>query len=242
MIKALGWALATALLGIAAPAAAQDPIKIGLIVDRIGFAKAWSEPITQGAVYAARELNAKGGVLGRKVELVIEDDQSKPDLSATAARKLEEAGAAFILSLTAHGGRAAGADRDGGDQDAAPRALAHRRYAHHAGAEPELLADRPARLDADRDPALLCAPQQLQARRAGLRQLGDQPGDRQGVQGRVRQEQDRAGRGRGAALGRAVGRGADAEGARAKARRDLSSPRCSRRKTCWCCAPTASTR
>jgi len=100
MIKAFGWALATALLGIAAPAAAQDPIKIGLIVDRIGFAKAWSEPITQGAVYAARELNAKGGVLGRKVELVIEDDQSKPDLSATAARKLEEAGAAFILSLT----------------------------------------------------------------------------------------------------------------------------------------------
>ena len=100
MIKAFGWALATALLGIAAPAAAQEPIKIGLIVDRIGFAKAWSEPITQGAVYAARELNAKGGVLGRKVDLLIEDDQSKPDLSATAARKLEEAGAAFILSLT----------------------------------------------------------------------------------------------------------------------------------------------
>ena len=100
MIKALGVALAAALFGIAAPAAAQDPIKIGLIVDRIGFAKAWSEPITQGAVYAAKELNAKGGVLGRKVELVIEDDQSKPDLSATAARKLEEAGAAFILSLT----------------------------------------------------------------------------------------------------------------------------------------------
>jgi len=100
MIKALGVALAAALFGMAAPAAAQDAIRIGLIVDRIGFAKAWSEPITQGAVYAARELNAKGGVLGRKVELLIEDDQSKPDLSATAARKLEEAGAAFILSLT----------------------------------------------------------------------------------------------------------------------------------------------
>jgi branched-chain amino acid transport system substrate-binding protein len=100
MIKALGVALAAALFGIAAPVAAQDAIKLGLIVDRIGFAKAWSEPITQGAVYAARELNAKGGLLGRKVELLIEDDQSKPDLSATAARKLEEAGAAFILSLT----------------------------------------------------------------------------------------------------------------------------------------------
>ena len=83
-----------------APGFAQDSIKIGLIVDRIGFAKAWSEPITQGAVYAARELNSKGGLLGKKVELLIEDDQSKPELSATAARKLSENGAAFILSLT----------------------------------------------------------------------------------------------------------------------------------------------
>lgn len=92
--------LVTALLAAAVPALAQDSIKIGLIVDRIGFAKAWSEPITQGALYAARELNAKGGVLGRKIELVIEDDQSKPELSALAARKLEGAGVSFILSLT----------------------------------------------------------------------------------------------------------------------------------------------
>ena len=89
-----------ALLMMAAPAFAQDSIKIGLIVDRIGFAKAWSEPITQGAVYAARELNARGGLLGRKIELLIEDDQSKPEISASAARKLDEGGAVFILSLT----------------------------------------------------------------------------------------------------------------------------------------------
>jgi len=91
---------ALALVALAGNVAAQDTVKIGLIVDRIGFAKAWSEPITQGAIYAAKELNAKGGVLGKKVELLIEDDQSKPDLSATAARKLSEAGADFILSLT----------------------------------------------------------------------------------------------------------------------------------------------
>ena len=91
---------AAAALVAAAPALAQESIKIGLIVDRVGFAKAWSEPITQGALYAARELNAKGGVLGRKVELLLEDDQSKPELSAVAARKLEGAGVAFILSLT----------------------------------------------------------------------------------------------------------------------------------------------
>jgi len=92
--------VAIAFFCSAVPVFAQDSIKIGLIVDRIGFAKAWSEPITQGAVYAARELNAKGGLLGRKVELLLEDDQSKPELSATAARKLSENGAAFILSLT----------------------------------------------------------------------------------------------------------------------------------------------
>jgi branched-chain amino acid transport system substrate-binding protein len=92
--------IAAALVAGSGGAVAQEPIKIGLIVDRIGFAKAWSEPITQGAVYAAKELNAKGGVLGRKVELLMEDDQSKPDVSASAARKLNEAGVAFILSLT----------------------------------------------------------------------------------------------------------------------------------------------
>ena len=100
MKKAFLAACASALLALAAPALAQDTVKIGLIVDRIGFAKAWSEPISQGAVYAVKELNAKGGILGRKVELLTEDDQSKPDLSATAARKLAEAGADFILSLT----------------------------------------------------------------------------------------------------------------------------------------------
>jgi branched-chain amino acid transport system substrate-binding protein len=93
------WAVCAAAL-FSLPALAQEPVKIGIIVDRIGFAKAWSEPISQGAVYAVKELNAKGGILGRKVELLTEDDQSKPDLSATAARKLSEAGADFILSLT----------------------------------------------------------------------------------------------------------------------------------------------
>ncbi|HEY3075124.1 MAG TPA: ABC transporter substrate-binding protein [Burkholderiales bacterium] len=93
------WAVCAGAL-FSLPALAQEPVKIGIIVDRIGFAKAWSEPISQGAVYAVKELNAKGGILGRKVELLTEDDQSKPDLSATAAHKLSEAGADFILSLT----------------------------------------------------------------------------------------------------------------------------------------------
>ena len=86
-------ALAAAALAMA-PAMAQ-PIKIGIITDKVGPAKPYAEPVTAGAVFAAKELNAKGGVLGRQVELLIEDD-----ISATAARKLVEAGATFILSLS----------------------------------------------------------------------------------------------------------------------------------------------
>ena len=93
-------AASAAALAIATPAAAQETIKIGVITDRVGVAKPWSEPIMQGTIYAAKEVNAKGGVLGKKVELLIEDDQGKPDLSATVARKLEDAGAVFILSIT----------------------------------------------------------------------------------------------------------------------------------------------
>ncbi|MBL8382346.1 MAG: ABC transporter substrate-binding protein [Burkholderiales bacterium] len=94
-------ALVAAVLVAAAPAAfAQGSIRIGIITDRVGPAKPYAEPVTQGAEFAVRELNAKGGLLGRKVELLIEDDQGKPDVSATAARKLVDAGAAFILSLS----------------------------------------------------------------------------------------------------------------------------------------------
>jgi len=88
-------------LGLAsALASGQDTIKLGVITDRIGPAKPWSEPITLGASYAVRELNAKGGLLGKKVELLIEDDQGKPDVSAAVARKLDDAGVSFIISTT----------------------------------------------------------------------------------------------------------------------------------------------
>lgn len=53
-----------------------------------------------GAIFAVKELNAKGGILGRQIELLVEDDQGRPDISATAARKLVDPGAAFILSVS----------------------------------------------------------------------------------------------------------------------------------------------
>jgi branched-chain amino acid transport system substrate-binding protein len=99
----LSSALAAAVTGLslwAAPVAAQSTIKIGLITDKVGIAKAYAEPVAAGAAFAVKELNAKGGVLGRQIELLVEDDQAKPDVSATVARKLVDAGAVFILSVS----------------------------------------------------------------------------------------------------------------------------------------------
>ena len=90
-------ALALAAL-LALPAAAQDTIKIGVITDKTGTAKFYADPVTEGTVFAAKVINAAGGVLGKKIELLIEDDQNKPDVSATMARKLVDAGVVFIIS------------------------------------------------------------------------------------------------------------------------------------------------
>src|SRR5215212_6412152 len=92
------WLLA--LLFAVNGAFAQDTIKIGVITDRIGVSKPYSEPSTEGLVFGANEINRKGGVLGKKIELLIEDDQSRPDISAALARKLIDQGAVFILSMS----------------------------------------------------------------------------------------------------------------------------------------------
>src|SRR5262245_4832171 len=92
--------LAVGLAVFAGALCAQETIKIGVISDRVGVSRPYSEPNTEGVVFGANEINAKGGILGRKIELLIEDDQSRPDISAALARKLVDQGAVFILSMS----------------------------------------------------------------------------------------------------------------------------------------------
>jgi branched-chain amino acid transport system substrate-binding protein len=92
-------ALGASLL-FAANAFSQESIKIGVITDRVGVSKPYSEPSTEGLVFGANEINRQGGLLSRKIELLIEDDQSRPDISAALARKLVDQGAVFILSMS----------------------------------------------------------------------------------------------------------------------------------------------
>ena len=79
--------LATGLL-IAGPALADDAIKVGLVAALSGQSAKSGEAITRGLGLAIDEINASGGVLGRKVELVRRDDESNPAKGIVAAREL----------------------------------------------------------------------------------------------------------------------------------------------------------
>jgi branched-chain amino acid transport system substrate-binding protein len=76
--RALGGAAVTALLLAAAPAQAADPIKVGMSLALTG-AGAPAGKMLQAAIELWRDdVNAKGGLLGRPVEVIIYDDQSNP--------------------------------------------------------------------------------------------------------------------------------------------------------------------
>ena len=66
---------------------AQRPIQIGASASRTGTYAALSENQLRGYQLCVKHTNDKGGVLGRKLELVVEDDQSQP---ATAIRIYEK--------------------------------------------------------------------------------------------------------------------------------------------------------
>jgi branched-chain amino acid transport system substrate-binding protein len=76
-------------LSLAATGAfAQETIKIGVIQPLTGSVAYNGTTDVNGAKLAADEINAKGGVLGRKIELIVEDGQCKPANSVNAAEKL----------------------------------------------------------------------------------------------------------------------------------------------------------
>jgi len=80
--------LTTAALVTAVVAQTSAPVKIGVIQPLSGPVAASGNYVRMGAEIARDWLNAKGGVLGRKIELIIEDNKSDPKEAASAAEKL----------------------------------------------------------------------------------------------------------------------------------------------------------
>ena len=85
--RTTGPALALSLI-LAAGTAHAQAIRIGVNEPLTGAFAASGTYVVNGAKIAADEINAKGGVLGRKIELVIEDNKSNPTEAAAVAEKL----------------------------------------------------------------------------------------------------------------------------------------------------------
>jgi len=83
---------AAALVGISAftvqAQTSGEPIKIGAIVSATGAGAGLGIPERNGMLLAEKTINAKGGINGRPIKLVIEDDASNPDTALSKANDL----------------------------------------------------------------------------------------------------------------------------------------------------------
>ena len=77
-----------ALVLAALPAAAEEPYKIGISAGLTGYAATVDTAWRDGVEVAVAALNAKGGLLGRKVEVVVEDNHSDPQQAVTVYKKM----------------------------------------------------------------------------------------------------------------------------------------------------------
>lgn len=97
LIAAAAAAVGLAALGGAAPALAQGSIKIGELNSYKNF-PAFLEPYKKGWELAVEEINATGGLLGRKLEVVSRDDNGTPgDAVRVAEELLTRENVAFLV-------------------------------------------------------------------------------------------------------------------------------------------------
>ena len=89
----------------AIPASAQETLKLGLVAAMSGQSAKSGEAIVRGLSLAIDEINAAGGVLGKKVALVVRDDESNPAKGVVAARELvQREGGCWVFRRTRYAG------------------------------------------------------------------------------------------------------------------------------------------
>jgi branched-chain amino acid transport system substrate-binding protein len=98
------YGIALALCCLATIAMGEETLKIGAPQPMTGPDAPFGDKFKKAYTMAVEEINAKGGVNGRKLEVIIEDHQAKNPLAATAAEKLITQNKVLVLT----GGRASG--------------------------------------------------------------------------------------------------------------------------------------
>ena len=67
---------------------AQEPIKIGVLYPLTGGGAVYGVPAMAGHQLAVEELNAKGGIMGRKIESIERDDKLNPASASSTMKEL----------------------------------------------------------------------------------------------------------------------------------------------------------
>ncbi len=101
MKNRLGKFLIVAVIGAFMLAAgstmAADTIKLGVAGPHSGDLASYGIPTIKAAELVVKDINAKGGVLGKQVELLVEDDVCKPEVATNTATKLVSEGVNVVL-------------------------------------------------------------------------------------------------------------------------------------------------
>ncbi len=95
-----------ALLAATATSAsyAADVIKIGVVTPLTGTYAGIGQQVKWGLDLATKEVNAKGGILGRQIELIYEDSEANPAVAVQKAEKLFEVSKVDFLTGTVNSG------------------------------------------------------------------------------------------------------------------------------------------
>ncbi|MGN6310650.1 MAG: ABC transporter substrate-binding protein [Xanthobacteraceae bacterium] len=94
--------LATTILS--APASAADPIKIGVVTPLSGTYSPIGQQVRWGLELATKEVNASGGIMGRQIQLMFEDEEANPSVAVQKAEKLFESEKVDFLTGTVNSG------------------------------------------------------------------------------------------------------------------------------------------
>jgi urea transport system substrate-binding protein len=84
------WLVCCAWITNATSANSAEPIKIGAVLPFSGGVELYGGQAKLGIDLAAKEINAGGGILGRPIEVIYEDDKTDPAAALDAAHKLIE--------------------------------------------------------------------------------------------------------------------------------------------------------
>ena len=92
-----------AIMAMTAPVHAADTIKIGVPGAHSGDLSSYGLPSLNAARIVVDEYNANGGILGKQIEIIAQDDQCKPELGTNAATKVLSEGAVVVMGSICSG-------------------------------------------------------------------------------------------------------------------------------------------